>query len=173
MAKILGVFQRYPMIKMSAQAGGLMAAGDVISQTCVEGKGLKDIDKLRTLRFGCIGSFFVGPTLSRWYGVLDRYIVIKSPGKQALAKMAVDQFGFAPIFIVLFLGVNGITNGKEVSQIKEDVKRDYTTILEANYKIWPAVQIVNFWIIPAHMRVLFVQTFALLWNTYLSWMTNQ
>jgi hypothetical protein len=40
-------------------AGILMSSGDIISQTCIERRKLKDFDLRRTGRFGMIGMFFV------------------------------------------------------------------------------------------------------------------
>lgn len=38
-------------------------------------------------------------------------------------------------------------------------------------KLWPAVQAVNFTVVPQQFRVLTVQIISLAWNTYLSFMT--
>jgi len=150
-----------------------MALGDVISQTFVEKKNLKDLNVYRTVKFGSLGLFLVGPGLGVWYKILDRYVVFSKPTYRALGKMAVDQVIFAPIFLYNFLWINGLTSFKSVDEVKKEVKKTYFPILVTNYKVWPAVQLLNFGLVPPNLRIAFVQTVAIFWNTYLSWMTNK
>ena len=40
------------------------------------------------------------------------------------------------------------------------------------YKVWPAVQLVNFYLIPPRHRVMLINFVALFWNTFLAWEAN-
>lgn len=51
------LLQKYPLITSSVQTGILMATGDVIAQTTIEGTSLKDINFVRTSQFGTVGLF--------------------------------------------------------------------------------------------------------------------
>ena len=41
------------------------------------------------------------------------------------------------------------------------------------YKLWPAAQLVNFYVIPLKFRVNFSNIVSLFWNTYVSWLANR
>jgi len=157
----------------SMEVGGLMILGDVICQTYVEKKALKEVDTYRALKFGAIGAVYVGPIISTWYRFLERAIVFKSAGLQAVGKMAVDQIFLAPTFLYSFLWINGLTSFKPVDEVKREAHKNYFDILITNYKVWPFVQVFNFWVVPLRYRVIFVQVIAIFWNTYLSYMLNR
>lgn len=90
----------------------------------------------------------------------------------ALKKVACDQIIFAPCFIYAFLGTLGMVQKRNLDAVKKDIKKNYKDILFTNYKIWPAVQVANFYLTPLNYQVLVVQIVAILWNSYLSWKTQ-
>nr|XP_048702111.1 protein Mpv17 isoform X2 [Caretta caretta] len=103
----------------------------------------------------------LGPVVGGWYQLLDRLI----PGNTrmvALKKMVLDQAGFAPCFLGCFLAIAGALNGLSTEESWAKVRR-----------LWPAVQIANFYFIPLNHRLAVVQVVAVIWNSYLSWKANQ
>ncbi|XP_034183703.1 mitochondrial inner membrane protein MPV17 [Osmia lignaria lignaria] len=162
---------KYPLITQAAQAGTLMALGDQIAQNLVEQKKLKDLDFVRTAQFGGIGFFIAGPVTRTWYGLLDKYIGSKG-GVVALKKVCCDQLIFAPIFIGVLLTIIGILQQNDLESLKMKLRDQYPDILKNNYKLWPTVQLINFYFIPLQYQVLIVQSVALLWNSYISYRTS-
>uniref|UniRef100_A0A9J8BC45 Mitochondrial inner membrane protein Mpv17 n=1 Tax=Cyprinus carpio carpio TaxID=630221 RepID=A0A9J8BC45_CYPCA len=142
-------------------AGSLVGVGDVISQQLIERRGLANHSMRRTAKMMSIGFFFVGPVVGGWYKVLDK-LVTGGTGGAALKKMLVDQVCFAPCFLGAFLGISGALNGLTVEQNVTKLKR-----------LWPPVQIANFYFIPLHHRLAVVQIVAVAWNSYLSWKANK
>ncbi|KAG0714259.1 Protein Mpv17 [Chionoecetes opilio] len=163
---------KYPMTVQSLQAGALMGAGDVSSQFIVERRPVSEYEWRRTARFFALGSFFVAPVLTRWYGFLDRKLG-SGKGITALKKVAFDQGIFAPSFLGVFMCVLGVSQGHSIPHIQQEIKTNYKDIILVNWSVWPAVQIINFSFVPLHHQVLVVQVFALFWNTYLAWKTNR
>ncbi len=98
---------------------------------------------------------------------------VSHPLKATVAKVALDQTAFAPLFNGLFISVLGAMQGKTVPQVGEKLKREYKDVIITNWKLWPAVQMVNFFVVPFNLRPLVAGVVALFWNTYLSWKSNK
>lgn len=90
----------------------------------------------------------------------------------AVKKVIIDQLMFAPAFIGIFLTTLGTIEGKNMEDIKRDLNSNYLDIMKSNYCVWPWVLLTNFYLVPLQYQVLFVQTVALFWNTYISWKTH-
>lgn len=175
MRNILKFYQslliKYPIRTQAAQAGILMGLGDQLAQNLIERRKFKDIDFIRTGHFAVIGFFLAGPATRTWYGILDKYIGSKG-GTVVVKKVLCDQLLFAPTFLCVLLVSIGFLQGSDIDSLKHKLKSSYFQILMNNYKIWPMVQLINFYFIPLQYQVLLVQSVALLWNTYISYISN-
>ena len=54
------------------------------------------------------------------------------------------------------------------SDIRSKLKNNLPGILVNQYKLWPAVQLVNFYFVPLQYRVLVIVFVAFFWNIYLA-----
>ncbi|XP_060518867.1 protein Mpv17 [Cylas formicarius] len=160
------------VLVQALQTGILMGTSDVIAQFVIEKKKLKEYQFKRTGQFAIFGMTFVGPTLAIWYRLLARYIGQAKSSKVTLQKVACDQCIFAPTFLVFFISGINFIQGKDATHIKNELALKYKDILLTNYQIWPAVQLINFYLVPLNYQVLLVQSVAIFWNTYLSWKTQ-
>ncbi|XP_064596870.1 protein Mpv17-like isoform X2 [Liolophura sinensis] len=161
----LGVLEHYPWTTQSTTTGVLMGAGDVIAQIAVEKKDSSNYDYKRSIRFFLFGQIIAGPLLRGWYLTLDK--LYKGNSKRAtLLKVLTDQTVFAPSFLTFFIGTMAVMRKEPVEEVKRKIKRDFMPVLITNYKIWPAVQLVNFYFVPFQHRILVVNVVALGWNIY-------
>lgn len=162
-----------PYLAEGSRAAGIMATGDVLAQTVVEKKDIKDIDYIRTLKYGSLGLLFVGPVLKYWYGLLDRKISTKQNLLQrTVKKMLVDQSVMAPSINLTITALVGLINEERRDVIKERIKVQYPDIMKNNYMIWPAVQMINFSLVPLKYQVVFAQLVAVVWNCFVSQLLN-
>ena len=162
----MSFFRKYPIIAQSVSAGALFAIGDCIAQHGIEKTNNHDIN--RTFRLSLFGTFVAGPSIALWYRFLSANVKMSSPLKTLCAKVCLDQFVFSPVSIAVFFTANSLMEGKKYDEIKLKLKKTYTTALLNNWKLWPAVQFINFSIVPVNYQSIVVNTVALGWNSYMS-----
>ncbi|XP_052763091.1 protein Mpv17-like isoform X3 [Mya arenaria] len=161
----------HPVKTAAFSAGALMGLGDAIAQLVLEDRPVSMYDVKRSARFFFFGTVLAGPVFSLWY---TRLATSFGHTKYASLKMvACDQLLFAPPFLAYFLTVMELLKGDRLPEIKAKLQDDYPDIIKTNYKIWPAVQALNFTFVPVTYRVLVVNLVAVGWNTYLAWMSEK
>ena len=166
---------RRPMLTQAVMTGCLFGTGDIISQSIVEQNRKSTQFSFR--RFASLvffGSAVAGPCMVVWYRFLATRIVIASqPGLQLLLRVALDQLLYAPTFLGIFFVSTSAMQGASRADIMHKLSHTYPDALLSNYALWPAVQLVNFRLVPLQHQTLFVNSIALGWNTYLSHINSQ
>ncbi|KAF7265227.1 hypothetical protein GWI33_021336 [Rhynchophorus ferrugineus] len=166
------LLQNHFYLVQCIQTASLMTTGDCLAQLAIEKRTFKQYDFRRTAEFAFLGGVLVGPAVSAWYILLQRQFGHERNLRTTLCKMCCDQLLFAPMFLVVFITSLELIHDSKPGHIKQAFKNTYMDILLTNWKVWPAVQMVNFYVIPLQYQVLFVQAVAVFWNTYLSWKTQ-
>ncbi|KAI9175247.1 Protein required for ethanol metabolism [Blastocladiella emersonii ATCC 22665] len=159
---------KYPITTQSGATAVLFAAGDLIAQQGVEGRGWAKHQWDRTARMSAFGFFLAGPALANWYRFLDRRVTIAHPVGNLAARVALDQFAFSPVSVATFFSVNSLMEGLSVDETRAKLRQNYWTALVNNWKVWIGVQLANFYFVPVNHRLLVVNTVALGWNAYMS-----
>ncbi|KAG6039339.1 Protein required for ethanol metabolism [Claviceps citrina] len=160
-----------PLLTQSVTTAVLFATGDVTAQQVVEGRGLGGHDLTRTGRMALYGGCVFGPVATTWFGFLARRVRFRSsPRVETLARVACDQLLFAPVAIGAFLGSMAAMEGTSPA---ERLERTWWAALRANWMVWPAVQTVNFALLPLQYRLLFANVVSVGWNSYLSWVNSR
>merc|ERR1711874_468201 len=86
-----------------------------------------------------------------------------------MRRVMTDQIVFAPFGLALFVGAMGIMEGRHSFEtLKEKYNDIYIPALLANWKIWPALQLFNFGVMPLRLRVPFSASCGIAWTLYLS-----
>jgi len=138
----------------------------VIAQKAVE--KTPDVNWVRTAKFGVFGLLFVGPVIKNWFVLLER--IYGTTGKfTPIKKVVTDQLCFAPCLQFTAIPILGLMNGDSWPTIETRIRKDYYDIMIANWKLWPSVQMVNFYFVPLNYRLPLVAVVSLFWNIYYTW----
>ena len=159
----------------------------------------------RLTRFMAYG-FMMSPVQFHWFSFLSRsFPITKQSGTvPALKRVALDQLMFAPIGIrftstltananhnsglACFFTFMTVAEGGGRRAVARKFQDVYLPALKANFMLWPAVQILNFRVIPLQFQIVsyieylvkrftknhsqpFVSTVGIAWTAYLS-LTN-
>ncbi|OJD18851.1 hypothetical protein AJ78_01184 [Emergomyces pasteurianus Ep9510] len=123
----------------------------------------------RLTRFMAYG-FFMAPIQFQWFGFLARSFPITKTHATlpALKRVAMDQLIFAPVGLVCFFTFMTVAEGGGRRAVVRKLQDVYTPTLRANFMLWPAVQIINFRVVPIQFQIPFVSTVGIAWTAYLS-----
>ncbi|KJZ71364.1 hypothetical protein HIM_09247 [Hirsutella minnesotensis 3608] len=123
----------------------------------------------RLTRFMAYG-FCIAPLQFKWFRFLERAFPMTktSAFAPAMKRVVFDQFIYAPFGVGLFFVVMTVAEGGGKRAVSNKLRDMYVPTLKANYLVWPAVQIVNFRLIPVQFQLPFVSTIGIAWTAYLS-----
>ena len=110
-----------------------------------------------------------GPAATKWNQFVNKRIVLKNHNTTIAARVAVDQVVFASTNLAFFLSSMAVMEG---GSPRQKLEKNYVPGLKANWMLWPAVQAVNFKLVPLEHRVLVVNIVSLGWNCYLSYLNS-
>eukprot|EP00562_Extubocellulus_spinifer_P028467 CAMPEP_0178658828 /NCGR_PEP_ID=MMETSP0698-20121128/26208_1 /TAXON_ID=265572 /ORGANISM="Extubocellulus spinifer, Strain CCMP396" /LENGTH=350 /DNA_ID=CAMNT_0020301261 /DNA_START=128 /DNA_END=1177 /DNA_ORIENTATION=+ len=131
-----------------------------------------DVDWHRTGRFGALGFALVAPVVHLWYGTL----MVRFPGtsmKAVLKRTSFDQLFFAPIFLPTFMINLMMLEGRPFDEVLPKLGRDLPDALVTNWCLWCPAMLINFRFVPLKYQVLYSNMVGFVWNTYLSWKTQE
>ncbi|PCH32961.1 hypothetical protein WOLCODRAFT_134826 [Wolfiporia cocos MD-104 SS10] len=170
MASFMAAFNaslvRRPMLTQCATAGFLFGMGDVVAQQAFEKKG-SNHDLIRTVRTTFYGGALFGPILAKWLGFLNR-LQFSTPRKAIMYKVYLDQGLFTPAVVGFFFTSMTLMEGKGIADVQDRISSSYAPTLLRNWCVFIPTQVINFAIVPPHLRFFTIGIVSLFWNAYLS-----
>lgn len=150
--------------------------GDFVAQWAARKSGPQSAgryDYRRTLRMGCFG-LVGGPVGHYWYQFLDRNMFRRAPTSPAaiVAKVALDQFVFAPLSTFVFYAYLTAAAGEPEKYI-DTIRDKYWLSLSAGWKLWIPAHVVNFAFVPPSQRILYANVMSVVGTFILSRIANE
>lgn len=112
----------------------------------------------RLARFAGYG-FCIAPLQYRWFKLLSSVFPIPKGASAAagftpaLKRVAADQLLFAPAGLVIFFTAMTVAEGGGRRAVGDKMRNMYFPTLRANWILWPAVQVVNFRLMPVQFQL--------------------
>lgn len=125
----------------------------------------------RWVRMGAFGGLIHGPYGHVVYGCLERSFPGPSP-RAVLTKVLVDQAAWIPVSTLLLFCFTGVTAGLSPRDIYRAVRRSGVGVLLIAWLIWPLAHALNFSVVPARHRLLYINVIQIMYNTILSFVVN-
>ncbi|EXJ53403.1 uncharacterized protein A1O5_13337 [Cladophialophora psammophila CBS 110553] len=142
--------------------------GDLLAQEV----GGEPYDGRRTLRMIIVGSLASIPGY-KWFLFLGSHFNYASKWVSIVVKVVIQEFFFAPIFNTYFFGMKAMLSGESPPVIIHRIVSTVPESVVSSAKFWPAVTAMNFTLVPAHLRFAFSGFFAVIWQTYLSYLNRR
>ncbi|KAI4138264.1 MAG: hypothetical protein L6R39_006884, partial [Caloplaca ligustica] len=116
--------------------------------------GPPPFDFERLTRFMSYG-FLISPVQFYWFQFLTRTFQITKHRTTlpVLQRMAFDQLIFAPCGLACFFTFMTVTEGGGRRAVARKFQDVYLPALKANFMIWPAVQFLNFRVVPLQYQI--------------------
>lgn len=108
----------------------------------------------RLTRFMAYG-FCMAPIQFRWFKFLEKAFPITKTAAfgPAMKRVAFDQLIFAPFGLGVFFTAMTLAEGGGQKGVKDKLRDMYVPTLKANYLLWPAVQVINFRLMPVQFQL--------------------
>jgi protein Mpv17 len=85
----------------------------------------------------------------------------------------IDQLFWCPAFSILAFLFTGVTAGLSPKEIYLMIRKYSLMLIASSWMIWPAAHAVNFEVISAKHRLMYINAVQILYNTILSFVLNQ
>ncbi|KAF3356164.1 hypothetical protein VDGD_07804 [Verticillium dahliae] len=123
----------------------------------------------RLTRFMAYG-FCMAPLQFKWFKFLSSTFPMSKTSAfgPAMKRVAFDQLIFAPFGLGVFFTAMTVAEGGGRRAVYNKLRDMYVPTLKANYLVWPAVQVINFRLMPVQFQLPFVSTIGIAWTAYLS-----
>lgn len=108
----------------------------------------------RLTRFMAYG-FCMAPVQFKWFKFLSSVFPITkgSAFGPAMKRVAFDQLIFAPFGVGVFFTAMTLAEGGGRRGVAHKLRDMYVPTLKANYVLWPAVQVINFRLMPVQFQL--------------------
>ena len=163
--RYMSVLTEHPIATKAMTSASVYAIGDVVAQS-TEGRTMKDLDRMRTLRSLTAGLIGHGPLSHVWYNFSEGLFTSTlhwTAWWSFIPKVVLDQSLWGPIWNNTYIVLLGLMKRDSVEAIIGDIKRTTIPLVVSGLKLWPLAHCVTYGLIPVENRLLWVDTVEILW----------
>jgi len=168
--------QRKERAAAAAAAGGGGLGKRAVAAAAAEPSLLSGVDFARTARFALIGATLHGPFFCAGLAWIDRLYPGAPSPKIVAQKVLTGQVALFPAYTAAFFAYLRLLEGVPFSGLAARLDAERASLgatVARGCLFWPAVNCVNFSVVPAGNARIFAMNFAgLAWNAYLSYATS-
>ncbi len=157
-----------------ATTGVTYFLADYICQSQIEKKQSDDYCIFRSIRQGSVGAFFAAPSLHLWHSVVLPKLVkgcTKNVTRIACS-VVLNETLFATYFISFLLFSFETLKTRSLGGGAQNVQEKFVPAFSASIKFWTWISLINYSFIPIHLRPVFVSCWSVVWQSYLSYLSN-
>jgi len=177
----INLFNRYnsallrsPYKTKMATAGTTYFLADCICQNYIERRETEHHNFARSARQAGVGALFAAPSLHVWHSMILPKLVKNCTG--FMTRLGISVFLNETILAAYFISVvlfsfEALKNFDTQAGV-DNVKEKFVPALETSVKFWTPISIINYGLMPVHLRPVFVSCFSVVWQSYLSYVAN-
>lgn len=157
-----------------ATAGFTYFLADCICQTKIEKKESNEHSPLRSLRQASVGALFAAPSLHAWHSLILPKIVKHCTRNFSRIVLSVflNETVLAGYFVSCLLFSFEALKQMDPNAGAENVKEKFAPAIQSSMKFWTGISFINYGLIPIHLRPVFVSCWSIVWQSYLSYVSN-
>jgi len=155
-------------------AGTTYFIADNICQRKIEKKDAVKYSLERSLRQAAVGCFFAAPSLHIWHSSILPKLIKPISGRFKAVALAVflNESLLGSYFICSLLFAFEALKKRDPKAGVENVKQKFGTAMVTSVKFWTGISFINYGLMPVHLRPVFVSCWSIVWQSYLSYMSN-
>jgi len=148
--------------------------GDCVCQNLIEDKSAREKSMTRSLKQGAVGMFFAGPSLHIWHSNILPKLVKPFTGRLSylVAAVVFNELIIGSYFVASLLFAFEALKKRDINAGIQNMKEKFPSAILMSIKFWTGVSILNFGFMPVHFRPVFVSCWSIVWQSYLSYVSN-
>ena len=157
-------------------AGCTYFLADYLCQNYIEKRNESNTDysPSRSLRQASVGAFFAAPSLHVWHSLILPKIakLFTRNITKVIISVFLNETILAGYFVSCLLFSFEALKKRSVTAGAENVKEKFIPAIESSVKFWTGISFVNYGFVPIHLRPVFVSCWSVVWQSYLSYVSN-
>jgi len=121
-----------------------------------------------------VGGLFAAPSLHVWHSIILPKVVknCSRTMTKVLVSVFLNETVLAGYFVSCLLFSFQALKTMSVNEGVQNVKEKFVPAIQTSVKFWTGISFINYGLIPIHLRPVFVSCWSVVWQSYLSYISN-